>query len=512
MNMEHVRPGTSNVPYVEIRGMSKTFGQTRALREVDLDIVGGTIHALCGQNGSGKSTIIKVLAGYHEPDAGSLVRIEGEQVDLPIQPGLGIRVVHQDLGLALALSVLDNLYINGYPLNSFGFIEWKVARRKAAQLIARFHLDVTLDTLVSDLNPAQRAMLAIARAMNSDGKEETRLLILDEPTAHLPRVDVDLMMSAVKTARDEGVAILMVTHRLDEVLEHADCATVFRDGANVGQLAGSGLEHDALVEMILGRKLNNQYPAVGQVDREPLLVLREFSTGVAERVNLTVHRGEILGVTGLVGSGFEDVPYGLFAAAHSDGVVTYLGEDVRWNCPQDAISAGIALVPAERIGQGGVAEATLRENVTLPSLLRRRRGPFIDRLREVEFASSVLRDYDVRPQGDIDRPLASLSGGNQQKVLLAKWLEMSPQVLLLHEPTQGVDIGSRRQIFELLVNAASAGAGVLLASADHADLANLCHRVLVFNGGKIVAELHGSDLNEDHIGEICLRDLQVANT
>jgi ribose transport system ATP-binding protein len=505
-----VSHSVATMPRVSIRQMSKTFGSTRALRGLDLDLRGGEVHALCGQNGSGKSTLIKILSAYYEPDEGAELALDGISVPLPLQAGhgdaLGIRVVHQDLGLALGLSVLDNLYIDGYPTGRGGLVAWRAARKSARELLSRFHLDVPLSAIVATLNPAERAMLAIARAMHPGDKAATRLLILDEPTAHLPKADVELLMRALQVAKDNGVAILIVTHRLSEVLDYADRATVLRDGVNVGTLRGGDLQQVALVELMLGRKLDNQYPHVARQHDTELLTVRGLSVGRATAVDLTLHEGEILGVTGLVGSGFEDLPYGIFSASDSRGAITYAGETVAWRRPQDAIDAGVALIPAERIGQAGVSNASLLENATLPSMRSRMRGPLIDRVAETRFVSRILQDYDVRPAGGVERPLGSLSGGNQQKILLAKWLEMQPRVILLHEPTQGVDIGSRRQIFEFLVDAAGRGAGILFASADQADLVNLCHRVLVFSRGSVVAELSGNALTEERIAELSLRD------
>ncbi|MGW8813026.1 sugar ABC transporter ATP-binding protein [Gordonia terrae] len=491
--------------------MSKTFGETRALKDVDLDLLGGEIHALCGQNGSGKSTLIKILAAYHHPDDGAVLMVDGEEIGLPLTPGqsekFGIRIVHQDLGLALDLTVLDNLFVDDLPRYRLGLVDWKAARRAAREALLAFDLEVDLDQSVESLNPAQRAVLAIARAMKShDVHGATKVLILDEPTAHLPSADIKRMMASVYAARARGVAIVIVTHRLEEVLEYADRVTVLRDGALVATRTSVGLDHDTLIELLLGRALGDQYPAVPESRSRPLFELHHFSTGAARAVDLVLHEGEIVGVTGLIGSGFEDLPYGIFGASGGKGEVRLNDKPLRVRRPGDAVKAGLALVPAERIGQAGVASLTLTENLTLPGLGVRRRGPFIDGRREKIFARDVLDKYDVRPPGPPARQLAILSGGNQQKVLMAKWLEMSPAVLLLHEPTQGVDVGSRRQLFDLIAEHAERGAGVLLASADGADLAALCHRVLVFRDGAVVTELSGPGMDEDLIAEACLRD------
>lgn len=508
-------PAESGQSRVVIRHVSKTFGATRALRDVDLELYGGEIHALCGQNGSGKSTVIKILSAYHAPDHGAELTLDGEHIGLPLSPGqperLGIRFVHQDLGLAGELSVLDNLYVDGHPRTRLGLIRWKRARRNAQQALHRLDLDVPLDRHVNQLLPAQRAILALARAMLPTAHgTETRVLILDEPTAQLPIADVRRMMQAIKAACAHGVAVMIVTHRLEEVLEYADRATVLRDGARVGTRVVADLDHDSLVEMLLGRSLDSQYPQVRSSRGQPLLELRGFVTGTIVNLDLTVDKGEVVGITGLVGAGFEDVPYGIFGAQPHQGEVVLDGATVHITRPGQAIDAAVALVPAERIGRSGVSSATLLENLTLPTMNAHRVGPFIARRKERAFTAKTLDKYDVRPPGSVDRHLGVLSGGNQQKLLMAKWLEWRPRLLLLHEPTQGVDIGSRRQLFDLVADSAGRGCGVLFASADYADLVGLCHRVVIFQRGRAVAELQRAELTEENIAERCLRDFSGA--
>lgn len=500
---------------LKLNRLSKTFGHTPALRSADLELRGGEVHALCGQNGSGKSTLIKILAAYHDPDPGAELTLDDESIKLPLAPGqpdrLGIRFVHQDLALAGDLSVLENLYVDGYPRSPLGTISWRTARRMGRETIARFGLDVPLGRHVDDLRPAQRAILAIARAMQEPvgGEPPARVLILDEPTAHLPADDVRRLMDAIGSARDHGVAVMIVTHRLEEVLDYADRATVLRDGQVAATAPVADLDHDHLVALLLGRSLDSQYPDTSPERGKPRFELRNFSTGQAEDVSLVLDEGEILGITGLIGSGFDDLPYGIFGVTPSSGEILFEDRSIRISNPTAALAAGLALVPAERIGQNGVSDATLYENLTLPMLQAHRIGPLLNRREEARYTAAVLERYDVRPRGPVGRPLSVLSGGNQQKLLFAKWLESKPQVLLLHEPTQGVDIGSRRQLFDLIVEAADGGCSILYSSADAADLASLCHRVLIFRRGRVIAQLHSAELNEDRIAELCLRDQGV---
>jgi ribose transport system ATP-binding protein len=504
-------PPAGNVA-LRLRNVSKTFGATRALRGLDIEFRRGEIHAVCGQNGSGKSTLIKILSAYQAPDSGdSECIIDGQSVKLPLRPGqpeqLGLRFVHQDLGLAPRMSVLDNFYVDGYPRSRAGTISWPVARRIAAETLRRFGLEVSLNDPVSALRPAERAIVAIARAMRPDarGTLTARVLILDEPTVHLPARDVSRMMEALRSVCAAGVAVVIVTHRIEEVMEFADRASVLRNGVLVGTSPVRDLDHDALVELLLGRALDNEYPETpeGSGSARRVLSLRSFGTGRADDVDLNLHEGEILGITGLVGSGFEDVPYGIFGAAPHVGSITLDDKPLSIRDPSAAIAHGFVLVPADRLGSC-VPSASLLQNFTLPFLSQFTFGPFIRTSSESKATRNALEHYDVRPAGSAARPMSSLSGGNQQKLLLARWLERNPRVMLLHEPTQGVDIGSRRQLFGFITDAASDGCAIILASAQYADLAALCHRVLVFDRGRIVGEMTGGGLDEDRIASMCL--------
>lgn len=500
-----------NTPALRLANISKRFDASLALDRIDIELRAGEIHALCGQNGSGKSTLIKILAAYHAPESGGRMWLDGCEIKLPLSPGqpeeLGIRFVHQDLGLADDLSILDNLYVAGYPKSRIGTIRSRAARRLAAPLLERFGLDVSPSAPVASLRPAERAILAVARAMRPrpDGESHVRVLLLDEPTAHLPVHEVATLMRAIRAAAADGVAVAIVTHRIDEILRHTDHATVLRDGHVVAVSPVADLDHDSIVRLLLGRDLGDQYPPPQPSKSRPRLELRGFSTRRATDVNLTVHESEILGVTGLIGSGFEDLPYGIIGAESIVGEVLVMNRHIKLTSPHDAISAGIGLVPADRLGQAGVTSASLVENLTLPYLARHTRRTFIDRRRELQYAADVLNRYNVVPKGSPKRALATLSGGNQQKLLLARWVEGHPQVLLLHEPTQGVDVGSRKQLFEIIASTARKGCAVLLASVQYADLAAVCHRVIVMGQGRVVTELQGMELDEDRIAEACLK-------
>jgi ribose transport system ATP-binding protein len=471
------------------------------------------VHALLGQNGSGKSTLIKVLSGYHAADEG-VVELRGEELQLPLPTAelrrRGLAFVHQELGLVETMSVLENLRVGRFETGHGRRIRWQAERARARELLRRFDLDVDPRTPVARLSRTSRAIVAIIRALDDmhvlELGEEPRaggLLVLDEPTASLPEDEVRLLFDAMRHVTETGSSVLFVTHRLEEVLAACDVVTVLRDGRHVATERIDRVDERRLIELILGRELDALYPEVERRAGEPVLRVDGLTGEVARDVSLTLRRGEILGLTGLVGAGHDELPYLVYGARRpAAGVVAVDGRVVEDASPRRAAERGLALLPADRQGQAGIPRATVKENVTLPVLRRYRRLGRLEHRRERRDVREVLRRFHVRPP-DPERRLATLSGGNQQKTLLARWIEVGPQVLLLHEPTQGVDVGSRREIFELLEATVERGTAVLYASAEHEDLARLCDRVLVFRRGRIAHELAGVALTKESIAAAC---------
>lgn len=501
-------------PRIALRGLSKSFGGTQALRGVDLTVLPGEVHGLLGENGSGKSTLIKILAGYYEPDDGELA-IDGEPVRLPLAPGefrqLGMSFVHQDLGLVESLSALENLRVAELVSSRSRWrISWRREARRARETFDRYGVHIDPATMVSSLKPVERALLAIVRAL-----EEIRsvgrghgLLVLDEPTVFLPREGVDRLFALVREAAAHGASILFVSHDLDEVREITDRVTVVRDGVVVGTVETEKTSKARFVEMIIGRQLA-ALPHAGHVDRSELSVgvSVEGLTGASVfDVSFQMHEREIVGLTGLLGSGFDEIPYLLFGARRArSGCLVVRGRtlDVAGLTPSAATRLGIALIPADRKTDGSVGSLPVGENVALPVLDRYFNGLALQRRRMRRGTSAVLRELDVRPD-DPTLPYGALSGGNQQKALLAKWFQTEPLILLLDEPTQGVDVGARQQIFELIRAAVDErGMFVLCSSSDHEQLATLCDRVVVFGRGRVWRQLAGEDVTKDRITEQC---------
>ena len=505
--MEEVAP-----PRLELRKLSKTFGGTEALREVDLSLLPGEVHGLLGENGSGKSTLIKILAGFHHPDGGEL-RIDGEEVRLPLVPGqfrqLGLSFVHQDLGLIESLSVLENLRVAELASSRSRFgISWRRERKRARETFERYGLRIDPTAIVGELKPVERALLAIVRAI-----EEIRgvsvghgVLVLDEPTVFLPREGIEVLFSLVRDAAAAGATILFVSHDLDEVREITDRVTVLRDGALVGTVGTSETSETTFVEMIIGRQLAKlaDVEHADLTERQVGVFVQGLSGSIVRDVSFQMHDGEIVGLTGLIGSGFEEVAHLLHGARTAlAGRIMFDGADLDLTrmTPTAATRSGIALIPADRKTDGSVGSLPVGENLALAVLDRYFNGLSLERRRMRRETGALMREFDVRPN-DPSLPYGALSGGNQQKALLAKWFQTEPRLLLLDEPTQGVDVGARQQIFGLIRTAVEErGMHVLCASSDYEQLSLLCDRVIVFGRGRVWRELVGEDLTKDRIIE-----------
>ena len=538
----------NNVPArLSFSALSKTFGATRALKRVSLDVLAGEIHGLVGQNGSGKSTLIKVLAGYYEPDAGSRLSIDGAPVRLPLRPGdysqFGISFVHQDLALIPSLTVLENLRVSELCLKSRWYISWKEEIRAAEELLEEFGLDLDPLTKIEEVDIGSRALLAILRAMDGmrkgqaglrakpasseaedatsfgssyqndspapNEKEEGKgLLVLDEPTPFLARTDVERLFSLARRIKARGASVLFVSHDLDEVLNLTDRVTVIRDGAVVGTFRSKEVTKSDLIEKIIGHPLLTESRDISGRENHkntaPTVTVTGLTGEYVHGISFEIREGEIVGMSGLLGSGFTDVPYLLFGAKQATAGTLRLRE-TSYSLPEihpsKSVENGIALIPVDRRGDGVVEELSIVENISLPIL----KDFGLWRLQHSNLRKTVenlIREFAIRP-ADAENRVGNLSGGNQQKVLLAKWLQTKPKMVLLDEPTQGVDVGAREQIYQILKKQAATGSMILCASSDYEELATLCSRVLIFSHGKIVEELVGTQLTKDTIAQRC---------
>lgn len=487
---------------LRIEQLSKTFPGQRALIDVDLSVAPSEVHALVGQNGSGKSTIIKILAGYHQPDPGAAAWSADEELalgDAQAAVAAGIRFVHQDLGLVGSVSTVENLALTaGYQTGPGRRINWRSERRRAEEAMAALGApDIDVTAPVETLPAAQRTIVAIARALIG-WEAGARLLVLDEPTATLPNDDVQRLFNVIHRLKARGVAILYVSHHLDEVFELADRVSVLRDGRNVGTVDVVGLDHDGLVELIVGHRIE-QGTASTAADGSPVLQVRGLRGGTVHGVDFDVHEGEVVGLAGITGSGREDV-IGLVTGQlrRDDGVVRVAGREIPSYEPRSAMDAGVAFVPADRAVRGAITTMSVRENLTLTELSRHVRRGRLRRAKEIEETLDWIDRLSVKTSST-EALIGSLSGGNQQKVMFGKALRLSPQVLLLDEPTQGIDVGAKEQIHRLIDSAAAEGVATIVASTDTDELVRLCHRVLILVDGRVAASLTGDAIQPHHI-------------
>ena len=496
-------PVKDRPPVLEVTSLSKTYPGQVALDSATLRVMPGEVPAYDGQTGSGKSTLIQLLGGYVKADHGDEVRFGGERVDLwalDREVRSRIRIVHQDLGLVPTLSTVENLALGrGFRTGPIGNIRWRDEVSRAQDLLLAFGLAPDVRQPVGTLSAAERAAVAIMRAFQDWDSTRPGLLVLDEPTASLNRGEVGALFREVRRRSAEGAGVLFVSHMIDEVLELADRVTVLRDGKVVA--AGepvSELDGTRLVELIVGRQVTDLYPDTEPTLGRPLLEVSMLFGLTLRGVSFKVHEGEIVGVAGLVGSGREEIAGAVFGATPRFMGKVLVGKSKVFASPRDAIRAGMALVPADRKALGLDLQDRLHQHIPLPRLGPLQRGVRLRHRAARRESANWAERLEVQPML-LDRRMEKFSGGNQQKAVLARWLRTEPRVVLLDEPTQGVDVGAKAAIYRQVRDAADDGVAVLVASSDAEELVHLCDRVLVFRSGTVAAELRGSTLTQERL-------------
>jgi rhamnose transport system ATP-binding protein len=485
------------VPAAALRHVSKRFGATQALSDVSLELLPGSVHALVGENGAGKSTLVKILAGVHQPDTGD-VAVEDRSVlirDPSAARSLGIAVVHQEPSLFPDLSVAENVYLAAPPRGSLGRIDWAGARRRTSELFAQ--LDVRLDPAapVRGLSMADQQLIEIAKALSFDA----HVLVLDEPTASLSAHEVERLFAIVRRLRDRGVAVLFVGHRLHEIYEICDSATVLRDGRHVITAPLAELSTADLIRHMVGRAVS-LFPKGEATIGATLLEARQLArAGEFEDISFAVRAGEIVGFAGLVGAGRTEIARALFGITRpTSGEIVLSGESVAFGSPSEAMNAGIAYVPEDRHQNGLVLDFSIAENVSLPILPRLFPRLFLSTRRERGMADEYITSLRIRTRG-ARQLVAALSGGNQQKVVIAKWLASNPRVLILDEPTRGIDIGAKVEVHRIISDLASSGIGIILISSELPEVIAMSDRILVLHEGRLTAEIARADATEEGI-------------
>ncbi len=494
-----MNPGSqAPTPLLELRGLGKRFGAVTALAEVNFELQAGEIHALLGENGAGKSTLIKILGGLHRPDAG-VIRVAGQVVAIPdvaAADRLGIRLLHQELSLAPNLSVAENIFLGREPAR-FGFLDRGRLQIQAQALVTELGLPEIgpVAARVADLSVAQQQLVEIARALSA----RARILILDEPTASLSAAETSALFVKLRGLCRQGVGIIYISHRLEEIQQLAHRVTVLRDGRSIGTQISAELDQAALIHWMVGRDLAAHYPRPPWHPGAVALQVRNLRNAQVHDVSFDLHAGEILGFAGLVGAGRTELARALFGLdpLHA-GEIRVGGLSVHFRCPGDALAAGIAFVPEDRKGAGLVMTASVAFNLALPWVREWIRGCVPNLRRRSQIVSRAVQNFGIKIS-DPEQAIGSLSGGNQQKVVVGKWMEHPPRILILDEPTRGVDVGAREEMFAILHRLVAQGMAIVLISSDLPEVMNLSHRLALYRSGRIVREVAAQDITPEAV-------------
>lgn len=507
-----------NTTALKVDQVSKSFGSTKALDNVSLSVNLGEIHALLGHNGSGKSTLIKIISGYHKPDDGK-VFVNGHEIHYPTSAlklrDYGVSFMHQDIGLVPSLSILENLRIGRFETGGMRHIRWRKEIATVRELIGNFGLDLNPELPVSRLSSSQRAILGLVRAFQdvqrTDKGLEGGLIILDEPTAALPEAEKELLFGAIKMVADKNVGVLIVTHHLEEPLRHADKVSVLRDGALVASDQLTNHSYESLAELVVGHSIEttDRRKSPNCTRSDLAIEVKGISGGTVRDASFDAYKGEIIGLSGLMGSGHEELPFLIYGASDCpSGEILIEGHKFSPD-PINARKYGLAFVSGDRLRAGGVLSASIGENVSLP-MLKDMVGKFgwLRYQEEESLVQQMIAKFKIR-MASPHAPFSVLSGGNQQKALIGRWIASKPKILLLQEPTAGVDIGASMEIIAMLQEFAMAGGTVIFSSEQYEDVASLSDRVLVFRGGRIAAQLSGPELTSENIVDASYGKLEV---
>lgn len=493
---------THSAPLLEVRKISKQFPGVNALSQVSLTLHHGEVLAVIGENGAGKSTLMKILAGVQPPDSGILL-INGVAIsisDVEDAFNCGIALIHQELNLCDNLDIAANIFLGREP-NSWSIINQKQTYLESEKLLKRVGLNVSPQTLVGNLTVGQQQMVEIAKALSINAQ----ILIMDEPTSSLSLHESEALFSVIRELKAQGVSVIYISHRLGEVNDLADRVVVLRDGENAGVLDRDSISHDRMVQMMVGRSVSQFFPHTPHEPGEVVLQVKDLRTPVnpTHPINFSLRKNEIVGISGLVGAGRTELMQVLFGIdAPRGGAIFVNGKEIQIHSPQDAINAGLALVPEDRKLQGLVLEMAVRENMSLASISRdQKRLGFINFPEERIISEEMIASMKIKTPSD-RQIVQFLSGGNQQKVVLGKWLAMKPRVLLLDEPTRGVDVGAKEEIYNLMNELASQGMAILFVSSDLEEIRGISDRVLVMHEGQLTGELSRKEMSEEAIMQL----------
>jgi putative multiple sugar transport system ATP-binding protein len=507
---------------LEMRGIQKSFGAVKALNNVNLRVRQGEIHAICGENGAGKSTLMKILSGvYPHGSYSGDVLYDGQErafANISDSEAVGIIIIHQELALVPMLSITENIYL-GNEQSKRGVIDWQMSRAKAKALLAKVGLSDSPDSPVGTLGIGKQQLIEIAKALS----KEVRLLILDEPTASLNEKDSDTLLTLLLELKARGVTSIIISHKLNEISRVADGITVIRDGSTVDALdcKTESVSEDRIIKAMVGREMSDRYPPRTPDIGEVIFEVKDWRVqhptqrdrAVIKGVNLTARKGEIVGIAGLMGSGRTELAMSVFGGTYGQGItgqVLMHGKQVDVSSAQNAIKAGIAYVTEDRKGNGLLLDDNIKRNITLANLSGVSRLGVVDEHAEIAVATDFLKKLRIRAQG-VTHVVGNLSGGNQQKVVISKWLFSEPEVLILDEPTRGIDVGAKYEIYNIINQVVAAGKCVVMISSEMPELLGMCDRVYVMNEGRLVGEFTAEEVSQEKIMRAIMRNGGIEN-
>lgn len=483
----------------EMKGICKSFPGVKALDGVNLAIRKGEVHALLGENGAGKSTLIKILGGIYKADEGEIL-VDGKRVhitDVKSAAACGVSVVHQELCLADNLTVAENIFVGRVPTKKpFGFVDRATMNREAHALCLEYGLDLDPETRLDELSIAQQQMVELAKAMSKDA----RIVVLDEPTGALTEKEIVKLFDVVKTLQNKGVSFVYISHRMEEIFKLADRATILRDGRYIGTVNVADIDYNRLVTMMIGREMKEMFAVPDTVPGDVMFEAKHITAG--KRVldcSFSVRKGEILGLYGLVGSGRSEMMRAICGIDHMDGGEVFLnGKKLHIKTPEDSIEAGISLVPENRKEEGLVLINTVGFNATMGIWKKLISGAHVQHAKERNIIETYVTKMAIKTP-TIDTWVGTLSGGNQQKVVIAKSLATRPDILIMDEPTRGIDVGAKKEIYEIMCDLVREGVSIIMISSELPEIMNMCSRIVVMHEGRITGEVSGDEITEENI-------------
>jgi len=481
---------------LELKNITKRFPGVLALNDVNFNLKRGEVHALVGENGAGKSTLIKIITGAHEPSEGQMI-LDGEVItknDPTKSLKSGIAIIYQELNLLPSMSVMDNVFMGQEMTKKSRFLDKKKMLDICNDVIGQLGVEINPKSLIRDLSVAYQQLVEIAKVLFNDCK----VLIMDEPTAPLTENEVEILFKIIRKLKEKGVSIVYISHKLDEVFQLSDRVTVIRDGEHISTMETADATKEELIKLMIGRELGDQYPPHSPEIGEPILQIEALTNERVKNVSLELKKGEILGIAGLVGSGRTEMARALFGADRKQaGIIKLNGDEIEIKSPLDAIKHGIGFITEDRKRQGLLLNQTIRLNMTFSSLSNEK-GAFINKKKETSLCEDLWQKLSVRGYSLLQK-VVSLSGGNQQKVVLAKWLATNSEVLIFDEPTRSIDVGAKREIYTLMSQMVSEGRSIIMISSEMPELIGMSDRIIVFREGEIVGELTGDDISQERI-------------